>query len=61
MFTILTPRSNKAASIERMLDSVYAQLCQPGGILVATDGATDGSDAIIRGRPAKQMPCGVVR
>jgi glycosyltransferase involved in cell wall biosynthesis len=48
MFTVLIPLYNKAAYIQRALDSVYAQTCQPGEILVVNDGATDGSDAIVR-------------
>jgi glycosyltransferase involved in cell wall biosynthesis len=48
MFTVLIPLYNKAAYIQRALDSVYAQTCQPAEILVVNDGATDGSDAIVR-------------
>jgi len=48
MFTVLIPLYNKAAYIQRALDSVYAQTCQPSEILVVNDGATDGSDEIVR-------------
>jgi glycosyltransferase involved in cell wall biosynthesis len=50
MFTVLIPLYNKAAYIQRALDSVYAQTFQPAEILVVNDGATDGSDAIVRGQ-----------
>ena len=48
MFTVLIPLYNKAAYIQRALDSVYAQTFQPAEILVVNDGATDGSDDIVR-------------
>jgi glycosyltransferase involved in cell wall biosynthesis len=48
MFTVLIPLYNKAAYIQRALDSVYTQTCQPSEIIVVNDGSTDGSDTIVR-------------
>lgn len=48
MFTVLIPLYNKAAYIQRALDSVSAQTCRPTEILVVNDGSTDGGDAIVR-------------
>lgn len=48
MFTVLIPLYNKVAYVQRALDSVYAQSCQPGEILVVNDGSTDGSDDVVR-------------
>ncbi len=48
MFTVLIPLYNKAAYIQRALDSVSDQTCAPAEILVVNDGSTDGSDEIVR-------------
>lgn len=48
MFTVLIPLYNKAAYVQRALDSVFAQTYQPSEILVVNDGATDGSDEVVR-------------
>ncbi len=51
MFTVVIPLFDKAAYLQRALDSVYAQTLDPAEILVVNDGSTDGGDAIARRQP----------
>jgi glycosyltransferase involved in cell wall biosynthesis len=48
MFTVVIPLHDKAAYVQRALDSVFAQTLAPTEILVVNDGSTDGGDAIAR-------------
>lgn len=48
MFTAVIPLFNKAATIQRALDSVFGQELPPAELLVVNDGSTDGGDAIVR-------------
>jgi glycosyltransferase involved in cell wall biosynthesis len=51
MFTVVIPLFDKAAYLQRALDSVYAQSLAPAEILIVNDGSTDGGDAIARRQP----------
>lgn len=48
MFTAVIPLFDKAATIQRALDSVLGQSFPPREILVVNDGSGDGGDAIAR-------------
>jgi len=65
MFTAVIPLFDKAATIQRALDSVFGQQLPPAEVVVVNDGSTDGGDAIARRhgdprvRVLDQPNCGV--
>lgn len=47
MISVVIPLYNKAAHIQRALDSVLAQSCTDCEVIVVNDGSTDGSEKIV--------------